>query len=256
MDAFGTARQRETLYSADGRPALPESAEQQFALVPYRDIAEALRRPKMTGWSRAGLIAPWVVGIMVWGFALKSSSDQRTIQATNLSQAKSLVSLAGSINDQNKEVASVVNSLQSLTTAIASSSARTDGIEARLERSRRDLKRIESKIEAAEMQLPAQLTSGAVTTPPVKPTHRHKIATDLEPGVKDAQVWSDPKGYVVYWLVPREISGNIHMIKVLPIARHPSGVVVHDVNEGVDYVVTHSGDWIREEDAAIPSAER
>jgi hypothetical protein len=46
------------------------------------------------------------------------------------------------------------------------------------------------------------------------------------------------------------------MIKVLPIARHPLGVVVHDVNEGVDYVVTHSGDWIREEDAAIPSAER
>jgi hypothetical protein len=40
---------------------------------------------------------------MVWGFALKSPSDQRTIQAANLSQAKSLVSLAGSINDQNNK---------------------------------------------------------------------------------------------------------------------------------------------------------
>jgi hypothetical protein len=178
------------------------------------------------------------------GIGFKIVVRPRTIQAANLSQAKSLVSLAGSINGQNKQMASVVNSVQSLTTAIASSSARTDGIEVRLERS--------SKLEAAEMQVPAQSTSRAVTTPAAKPTHRHNIATDLEPGVKDAQVWSDPKGYVVYWLVPREISGNIHMIKVLPIARHRLGVVVHDVNEGVDYIVKHSRDWIRDEDAAIP----
>jgi hypothetical protein len=254
MSTFGTARQREPVHLADGHPALLESAEQQFALVPYRDIAEALRRPKMTGWSWVGLIAPWIVAILFWVFALKSSSDQRAIQAANLSQAQSLVSLAGSINDQNKQVVSVVNSLQSLTTAVVSSSARTDGIEARLERSRRDLKRIESKLQDDEMQSVAKPTSDA--PPPVIPIHRHKIATGLEPGVKDAQVWSDPKGYVVYWLVPREISGNVHMIKVLPIARHPLGVMVHDVNEGVDYVVTHSGGWIRQEDVGFTSVER
>jgi len=246
MSGFGTARQREPFHLADGDPAISPSTQQQFALVPYRELADALRRPKMGPWARVAVIGPWIVGIFFWVFALKYSADQRAVQAENSSQAQSLVSLASSINHQSQQVVSVVQSLQSLAAAVASSSARADGIEARLERSRRDLKRIESKLQADQMQVSAKSDTAIVPESPIKPVHHHKIADELKPQIKGAQVWRDIKGNVVYWLVPREISGNMHMIRVLPIGIHPSGVLVHDVNEGEDYIVTHSSGWIRQ----------
>jgi hypothetical protein len=199
------------------------------------------------------LIAPWIAPILLWFFAVKSVSQQ---QATNLAQSQSLVGLVGSISHQNEQVVSLTSSLGNLASAVASSSVRTNGIEAHLEQSRRDLWLIKSKLHNDEMQLKADASA-----PPVRPpqkvaaalavkrsSHHHEIASELQP-LAGTVIARESNGRVAYWLVPREVLGALHMVTALPIAAHALGVVVHDVEDGEDYIVTHSGSWLRADDA-------
>jgi hypothetical protein len=245
MSAFETAPKLD--------PSNIQAPEQQYALVPYRDLAELLR-PRRGIWFRIGVIAPWAIAAFFWFFALKSVSEQRAIQVQSLSQGESFVNLAASISDQNKQVGSVVNSLQNLTGAVASSSARADAIEARLERTQRDLKSLESKLWADQQSTTIPKTSTIIEVKPLPRTRSHEMAEDLIPTIQGAELVRDTTGHLAYWLIPRVVSGRVHMIKVLPIRAHPLGVLVHDTEGNEDYIVTHSGSWIREAASKSSSA--
>jgi hypothetical protein len=213
-------------------------------LVLHRDVVQELLRPRPSIWLRVGLIAPWIAPILLWFFAMKSVSQQ---QATNLAQSQSLVALVGSVSHQNEQVGSLTSSLGALASAVASSSTRTNRIEKGLEQSRRDLSRIESKLRSEEAKLDTKTASGsALETKLPANSHNHKIVTELEP-VAGTQIWRDIHGKVVYWLVPRDVLGSVHLVRVLPVATHPLGVVVHDIEDGEDYVVTHSGSWLQQD---------
>jgi hypothetical protein len=236
------------LYVAEKPPILLQAVDpdnRPVQLVLYRDVAQELLRPRTSIWLRAGLIAPWIVGIFLWFFVLKSVSQQ---QARDLAQSQSLVALTGSISHQNEQVISLASSLGTLASAVASSSTRTNSIEKDLERSRRDLSRIEAKLRNDEAKLEKKTASDSAveTKLPVKPGHNHRVAAELHP-VAGAQVWRDIHGKVVYWLMPRDVLGSVHLVRVIPVATHPVGVVVHDIEDGEDYVVTHSGSWVRED---------
>jgi hypothetical protein len=249
------------LYTSE-KPPIPQDAvdpeNSSAQLVLYRDVVQELLRPQPSIWLRVGLTAPWIVAILVWFFAVKSVSQQ---QAANLAQDQSLAALAGSISHQNEQVGSLTGSLQTLASAVASSSIRANGIEAGLERSRRDLRRIESKLYNDEMQFKAD-ASATEAKPPQnlaalaakRSSHHHEIASELQP-LAGTVVARDSNSKATYWLVPRESLGVLHMITALPIAAHPLGVVVHDVEDGKDYVVTQSGVWLRADDAGTSASQ-
>jgi hypothetical protein len=220
-----------------------DSEIRHVELVLYRDVArELLRRPPSI-WLLLAFIAPWGIAILFWFFALKSVKQQQT---ASLSQGETMVRLTTSLADQNKQFTSLTSSLQTLAAAVLSSSAKTNGIEERLERSRRDLRRVESQLQYDEMQMGTRLPNVPVTEPqpPGALRHHHEIAGQLQPGVQGAQIWRNNKGEVVYWLMPREMEGRVRLVKVLPVATDPEGVVVHDVDDGEDYVVTPSRGWL------------
>jgi hypothetical protein len=227
----------------------------QVELVLYRDVARELLRRRPGIWLRVAFIAPWGIAILFWFFALKSVNQQ---QAASLSQGQTMVTLVASLADQNKQFTSLASSLQTLAAAVVSSSAKTRGIEERLERSRRDLRRVESKLQYDEMQMGTGLPNVPVTEtqPPGALRHHHEIAGQLQPGVQGAQIWRNNKGKAVYWLMPREMEGLVRMVKVLPVATDPEGVVVHDVDDGEDYVVTPSRRWLHIGDVPSSSVEQ
>ena len=150
----------------------------------------------------------------------------------------------------------MVDSLQGLAAAIASSSKRTAAIPEMLDRLGSDLQQSRSPQvrQAAELaqapRMPALITvpQEADSAPIPMGGHIHPpIGVAVAP--PDVVVHHNSLGVVDYWLVPRMLSGMRTMAKVVPVLQTNQGTFVHDVAEVKDYIVTPAGDWIAASEA-------
>ena len=243
-----------TLGTAPRLDHLEIQAHEQQSLVPYRDLEKLLRpRHGLVFW--IGVIAPWVGGALLWVFALKSVLHQYQLQAQNPSGTEAFVTLAGAIKSQNERAAIAFQSLEKLTTAVASGSTRTDELARHLEQTQRELKKLESRLGADQQSRTISTTKVVTEIKSAPRVHRHEVGEDLRPDISGAEVVLDTNGHLSYWLVPRVVSGHVHMTKVLPIAIHSMGILVHAIAENKDYILAHSGNWIHA-DISSSSADR
>jgi uncharacterized coiled-coil protein SlyX len=162
-------------------------------------------------------------------------------------QSRALETLSATVSDQNKEVATMIDSLNGLASSIALNSTRTAVIPDMLNRLGTDLQRMQTPLVRKPVDLAPQPVTPA-PEPEAAPipmgAHHHpplESATVAPPG---AIVHYNPLGVMDYWLVPRVQSGVQTMAKVVPISQNNGATFVHNVAEVKDYILTASGDWI------------
>jgi hypothetical protein len=187
------------------------------------------------------------MSIVLCVFVVKYIDRGNMPQAFDPAQARSIDHLANSLSDQNKQFARMIDSVETLANSVASSSMRTTAMQAVLRRLARD------SSQAADI-LPQRPPApvAPLADPPPEPAaaaplsmsgHHHDPIEDVI-APRNAIVHHTDSGVMDYWLMPRVVSGTRSMIKVFPIAQTSLGIFVHSFDEGRDYVVTASGDWL------------
>jgi hypothetical protein len=207
-------------------------------------------------WLRILWVALWAMSLVLCVFVVKYFDRQAGPQAFDPTQARSIDHLATSIGDQNKQFTRMIDSVETLANAVASSSVRTTAMQSVLRRLGHDL----SQAADAPPKRPAAPTapSAAMLRPEPVPAvasapapaaglsmggHHHEPLEDVI-APRNAIVHHNENGVMDYWLMPRVVSGSRTMIKVFPIAQTNLGIFVHSFDELRDYVVTPSGDWL------------
>lgn len=224
--------------------------------APY--LAEQVQPTRRTGWFRAQLALLWLLSIILCIFVVKYFDRETTAQIADPAQTRSITKLTATINDQNKQFSRMFDSIQQLTSAMASSSLRTTAMQA-------ILKRLSGGLNQTEPQPTREKIEFSPTTPPVvkmtppqpfrepprmeifPSVHHHRPIGDVV-AMDNVVVHHNPAGIMDYWLVPRIVSDVRTMTKVVPIAQTTIGVLVHNVEETKDYIVTPSGDWLAASD--------
>ncbi len=233
---------------------LAELEAREVARVPQPYLVEQLPAARHTALIRTLWGSLWALSIVFCVVVVKYVDSQQTARTVDAAQAQSINNVTAAIDVQKTQFSNMVESLQGLAAVIASTSARTAAIPGMLRRLTSDLKQttalpvIESGEPAPE---PEPATVPAILTPGQQGGsigismggHRHPPMEDsIAPS--DVVVHHNYLGMMDYWLVPRVVSGVWIMTKVVPIAEGPAGILVHDVAEVKDYIVTPKRDWI------------
>ncbi len=273
--------------------------------APY--LAEQAPQTRRTGWFRAQIALLWVLSIVLCIIVVKYLDREKSASKFDPAQTRSITTLTATINDQNKQFSRMFDSIQQLTTAVASSSLRTTAMQAILNRLGGGLNQPEphqtrekidfgglkagsssglsslvntgsnsglgnglnsplnSALNLAGPQSPSEKIEFGPTLPPiVKSTppqplreqtpmeilpskHHHQPIGDVV-AMDNVVVHHNKSGVMDYWLVPRIVSGAKIMTKVVPIAQTTIGVFVHNAEDGNDYIVTPSSDWLAASD--------
>ena len=226
---------------------LAELDARAVARVPGPYLMERSPSRRHVIWLRSLWAALWVMSIVLCVFVVKYIDRENTPQAFDPSQARSINHLANSIGDQNKQFSRMIDSVETLANAVASSSVRTTAMQSVLRRLGHDLSQA---ADAPPKRPPVPVA------PPPQPVRQEPVAAGLSMGghhhdpiedviaPRNAVVHHNESGVMDYWLMPRTASGARSMIKVFPVAQTGLGIFVHSFDEVRDYVVTPSGDWL------------
>jgi hypothetical protein len=220
--------------------------------VPGPYLMERAPSRRHTALLRCLWAALWVMSIVLCVFVVKYIDRENTPQAFDPAQARSINDLANSIGDQNKQFSRMIDSVETLANAVASSSVRTTAMQTVLRRLGHDLSQAADAPPqrppapgspiAEPVSAPPQQEPAAAPTLSMGGHHHDPIEDVIAP--RNAVVHHDESGVMDYWLMPRVVSGSRSMIKVFPVAQTGLGIFVHSFDEIRDYVVTPSGDWL------------
>jgi hypothetical protein len=236
---------------------LAELDARAVARVPGPYLMERSPSRRHTAWLRALWAALWVMSLVLCVFVVKYIDRENTSQVFDPTQARSIDQLAASISDQNKQFARMIDSVQTLANAVASSSARTTAMQSVLRRLGQAVRpdfsnALSQAADSRPMRPPAPVAPPPQTSSqepatasgvPFMGYHHHDPIEDVI-APRNAVVHHNESGVMDYWLIPRVVSGSRSMIKVFPIAQTNLGIFVHSFDEIRDYVVTPSGDWL------------
>ena len=226
---------------------LAELDARAVARVPGPYLMERSASRRHVLWLRSLWAALWVMSIVLCVFVVKYIDRENAPQAFDPTQARSINQLANSIGDQNKQFARMIDSVETLANAVASSSVRTTAMQAVIRRLGHDLSQA---ADAPPARPPAPVA------PPPEPVLQEPVVAGLSMGghrhdpiedviaPRNAVVHHSESGVMDYWMMPRVVSGARSMIKVFPVAQTNLGIFVHSFDDVRDYVVTPSGDWL------------
>jgi len=227
---------------------LAELDARAVARVPGPYLMERSPSRRHVLWLRSLWAALWLMSIVLCVFVVKYIDRENVPQAFDPTQARSINHLANSIGDQNKQFARMIDSVETLANAVASSSVRTTAMQAVIRRLGHDLSQAADvpptrpPAPVAPPPQPARQEPVAAVGTSMGGHHHEPIEDVIAP--RNAVVHHNESGVMDYWMMPRVVSGARSMIKVFPIAQTNLGIFVHSFDEVRDYVVTPSGDWI------------
>jgi hypothetical protein len=215
-----------------------------MALVPYGygNLREVSTRKTNTAVIAGVIVAIWFSSVVL-AIAYMRYVGRSPFATDRASSAAPLV-IAPEPEPQEQKVAA---SVDHLARALASSSERMNELQAAVEKSNRDLQKLTTKNNAPAPLPPSSAqgetfpssSSTVVVETNNLPKNWHKVL-DIKP-TESAVAHRGSDGAVDYWLVPRGTEAAAS--KVLPIGNSADGVVVHNLEDGKDYVITPSGEW-------------
>lgn len=245
---------------------LAELDARAVARAPGPYLMERSPSRRHTAWLRALWAALWVMSLVLCVFVVKYIDRESTSQAFDPTRARSIDHLATSIGDQNKQFARMIDSVETLANAVASSSVRTTAMQSVLRRLGQAVRPDFSNALSQAADSPPKRPAAPLAPPPQAPSpepatasgvpfmgHHHHDPIEDVIAPRNAVVHHNENGVMDYWVLPRVVSGSRSMIKVFPIAQTNLGIFVHSFDEIRDYVVTPSGDWLA---ASDPSGNR
>jgi hypothetical protein len=224
------------------------------AQAPY--VVQQVPPVRGPGFVRVQSYLLWVLSVVLCFFVVKYVDREKTNQISDPAQSRSIANLTTRISDQNRQFLQMLDSVEHLASAVASSSMRSAAMLTRLGH---DLKRANSpppnqKGETGPSPVPSITPSSSTEALGENSVggHHHEPAEDLV-AMPNVVVHHNEKGIMDYWRVPRIVSGVRVMTKVVPVVQTAAGVFVHNVGEARDYIVTPSGDWLS---ASDPNANK
>lgn len=237
--------------SPDESP-LKETTESGLAAIQpiaaERPIRHRLRRLELL------VIASIVCfGYFVW----RTHTQGRAFEETAVKQHQAVGDLAASIARQDEMVANVSKSVQDATKTLM---VQIGGLAGDLQTRRNQMDTIQSRLDGLEVTLRNHQRTPPVQTPPVQsvqtppaeaaPTgwaasprhpHDHQIQTSIP--LPAGALAHQSQGVIDYWMVPRMFTSGERVVKVFPYGVNSIGVKVHDIEDGMDYILTPTGQW-------------
>ena len=201
-----------------------------------------------------------VAMILFCGFAWRTIERQEGLQQVGAAQSRSLVKLAASIAENDKELNALTVSVSGVGAALTQSTEKLKGFADKLEQHDGELDNLSSRLgtleiatrkhqqaqqQAVERRMPAAVAPPATLSPVASRALAHIHHFDLSiRRPPNSVVHHNSEGEPDYWLVLKITQGAVRMESVQPYSTNGLGVEVHDMENGKDYLVTDSGDWL------------
>jgi hypothetical protein len=170
---------------------------------------------------------------------------------------RSFINLGDAISNEDAQVSNLTNSIEGLTKGLAQSTSRIDGLSGQLETHRNEMDQFAARLHTIEVSLRSRQLSKApateVTPAPIIP--RSSLGSPLLPNPHTHSVDLSiplPAGFVAhrnaerevdYWIGPRVGDFGENSVRILPFEANLLGVIVHDIDDGKDYLLTKQGGW-------------
>jgi hypothetical protein len=222
-------------------------AQPTYIIEPSRPAQNVILRRVLWG-------SCWLLSIALAALAVNYVDTLRAAEgaASGDHQSRSMEELSANLARQTDAFTSVTSSLQQLATVIASTANRTVTIREAPQAHADPLQQEHAAVvnqaapAAPEPAVPVIIGNSAPKTDSSPIPMGGHVHPPIEWAVAPANaiVHHDSMGVMDYWLMPRMIGGVTVMTKVVPVMQDNSGIVVHDVAEAKDYLVTPSGDWV------------
>jgi len=194
------------------------------------------------------------------GFAWRIIEGQETLRQVGAAQSRSLVKLVASIAKNDKELNGLTASVNGIGAALTQSTEKLKRFTDQLEQHDGELENLFSRLrtveiatwkhqqaqqQAVERHLPAVVAPlpslSQVPSRALAHIHHFDLSIRRPP---NSVVHRNSDGEPDYWLVLKITQGVVRMESVEPYDTNGLGVKVHDIEDGKDYLVTDSGDWL------------
>ena len=190
-------------------------------------------------------------------FAWRTHAQERVFEQTAHQQDEALSKLADAISGQDKQVTDMSKSVENATKSLAVQVGELTG---NLETRRNQMDTIQSRLQGLEVTLRNQQRTAVVQPPPVQsertalaavaptswaasPQHPHDHQFDTSIAMPAGALAHQSHGAVDYWMVPRMFISGERVVKVLPFGVNSIGVKVHNIEDGMDYILLPTGQW-------------
>ena len=195
-----------------------------------------------------------VICIVCFGsFAWRTWGHQKLFQETIKDQDEKMRGLADAIFSQKKLVLRLSESVSKSTKTVAEQIGELSG---QLQTRQTQVDVFQSRLRGLEISLRSRQRAQPIqkrtiepatagpTSWAASPQHPHSHDPDTSLPMPDNTVahhtW---QGDTDYWLVSRMFSTGQRMVKVIPFGVNSLGVKVHNIEDGMDYVLTPTGQW-------------
>ena len=218
-----------------------------------------------------------IICIVCFGFfAWRTYTEERVLEEAATKQSQTINKLLDGVRDQGENVKKMSKSVQDATDTLA---ARLTSVSSEFQTRQSQMDTIQSRLHTVEVTMrntqkaqsvpprPTNSTaippvaditptviasasaaetnsSGGALVLPALPsrTHAHPIGTSI-PIPRGALAHQTSAHQIDYWIVPRVLESGDQMLKVQPYGTNPLGVMVHCLDDGVDYILTPEGGW-------------
>lgn len=203
------------------------------------------------------------LSIAIIGFSFFSWTilkRQNTLQQVSLSQNRSLQDLSTYVAGTDAKIAGLMTSVHEASGALANSASRINDFSDEFRQHQNEMQALYARLRGVEIAvrksrpLPRQLfTPHTPQTINERPSlsspaspwnpHTHEINMSI-PLPAGCVAHHNFQHETDYWLAPRMLPSGERMVKVEPYAVNSLGVKVHDIDDGMDYILGPEGHWL------------
>jgi hypothetical protein len=185
---------------------------------------------------------------------------ENTLQQASLSQNRLLQDLSTYVASSDEKIAGLMTSVHDATGALAKSASRINGFSDEFREHQNEMQALYARLHGVEIAfrknqpLPRQLSTPHTPqtidqrpslSSPASPWNPHTHEIDMSiPLPNGCIAHHNFQQETDYWLAPRMLPSGERMVKVQPYAVNSLGVKVHDIDDGMDYILSPEGHWL------------
>ncbi len=245
---------------------MPLTVSSDMCLVRY-DRLQEMMRPKVPKTVRLQLAATWIV-VVIGAFGIFALfTNQFKLRDTSSAQEEAISTLGtnvgtvqGKMDTVAKDMGKLTDRMMELSQQVDEQTAATQGLRDELSKAAA-VRKAAIPIAAAKattIGAPTVVTvigqsaapreeesaSGVANGKTVPSWHVHNVDMTIAP-VKGAVIHFNAADEKDYWLLTRVSQSGARLpVRVLPFETTAAGIRVHCMDDGIDYTVSPSGEWL------------
>jgi hypothetical protein len=222
-----------------------------FSVPPERSLAGRLVRLEL------------FLSIAIIGFGFFSWTvlkRQNTLQQVSLAQSRSLQDLSTYVASSGTKIAGLMTSVHDATGALANSASRINEFSDEFREHQNEMQALYARLHGVEIAVqknqplaqqpssphpPQTINQRPSLSSPASPLNPHTHEIDMSIPLPDGCIaHHNSQQETDYWLAPRMLPSGERLVKVQPYGVNSLGVKVHDIDDGMDYILSPEGHWL------------